>query len=259
MNYFLFNVFRNKEGNNRPSSDNLNSLAHSTCHKSWNKCYIQDNTNTRKYPSVRICVSGEKTSPNLTTLWKNHSSTHYMRITYTHSNHRRLWWSIHIYVCHHLCITTQGHWYYNRFCTCTNFPCNGLLKILSWLCVQYKLEIKLTIRWRKKNQSCINCFRFAYIISRTFYNLKIKLKVSTNMLFFYIYVNRRGSKGMGTSSLLYGIYFPALLIHFIKVCAYCRASRGACRQHHITYRTLHSGQRYTQREAGVPCLRTNTC
>ena len=42
-----------KEGNNRPSSVNQISLVHSH-DKAGNKCYTQDNTNTRETLSVRI-------------------------------------------------------------------------------------------------------------------------------------------------------------------------------------------------------------
>ena len=47
-----------KEGNNRPSSINQISLVHNH-DKAGNKCYTQDNTNTRENPSVIIGAAEE--------------------------------------------------------------------------------------------------------------------------------------------------------------------------------------------------------
>ena len=48
-----FRHMKYKEGNNRPSSVNQIALVHNH-DKAGNKCYTQDNTNTRETPSVRI-------------------------------------------------------------------------------------------------------------------------------------------------------------------------------------------------------------
>ena len=47
----LIELIEYKEGNNRPSSVNIEPLVHIHS-KAGNKCYTQDNTDTRKNPSV---------------------------------------------------------------------------------------------------------------------------------------------------------------------------------------------------------------
>ena len=48
---FVANTYKCKEGNNRPSS--VNQIALVLYHdKAGNKCYTQDNTDTRENPSV---------------------------------------------------------------------------------------------------------------------------------------------------------------------------------------------------------------
>ena len=47
-----------KEGNNRPSSVNQTPLVYNH-DKAENKCYTQDNTNTRENTSVRISAAKE--------------------------------------------------------------------------------------------------------------------------------------------------------------------------------------------------------
>lgn len=53
-------------------------------------------------------------------------------------------------------------------------------------------------------------------------------------------------------------YYPALLIHYMKVCAYIVGHRTARAVIFITYRTSHIGLQ-TLWGAGVPFLRTDTC
>ena len=53
INCFNGNRYKYNEGNNRPSSVNQISLVHNH-DKAGNKCYTQDNTNTRANPRVRI-------------------------------------------------------------------------------------------------------------------------------------------------------------------------------------------------------------
>ena len=51
-------VYKNMEGNNRPSAVNQISLVHNH-DKAGNKRYTQDNTNTRETPSVIIGAAEE--------------------------------------------------------------------------------------------------------------------------------------------------------------------------------------------------------
>ena len=54
--YFI--PIKYKDGNNRPSSVNQTSLVHNH-DKAGNKCYTQDNTNTRENPRVTISAREE--------------------------------------------------------------------------------------------------------------------------------------------------------------------------------------------------------
>ena len=89
--------------------------------------------------------------------------------------------------------------------------------------LNFILWTKISHCMQERNMTMIICFSFMYTL-----NCK----------------QARADPRGWEPQVCYMVYLPALLINFMKVCACCRASHGACRQYRITYRTLHSGPRY---------------